>query len=267
MQNTFDRFFAMLQSAGAVTIDDGAMLTDWETEESTGKPENEVVRFSWTDGDADYSDTLTEEGIANGVFDSEGKFVAENTAGDITVVRFFSVKQITAPIEEVSPVRIVIGLGGGIIQGVTSNVPLEYTVYDYDVKGCSPEEIRTVPALDGGNAEVFASGFAAADVDAEKVAEIYEAVMVLNERYAENIIAGSPERFDALEIQGVRADVSRAACEVDNDNPEFYSVYVHLKAGGVECVGDFTALPAAQEYAQELATKFNWPVHDFAARS
>ncbi len=72
--------------------------------------------------------------------------------------------------------RIVIGLDGGIIQGVTSNIPLAYLVYDYDVEGCDEDEVATRPALDGGEVDVFAAVFYNAAIDVEKVVEIFDAV-------------------------------------------------------------------------------------------
>lgn len=96
MSNT-EMFFTLLGCANAVTIDDGAMLTEWETEDATGCPENQVVRFSWTDGCSEYSDILTEEGIAKGMFDGNGKFVAENVEGEKTVIRFFEVNRLFSP--------------------------------------------------------------------------------------------------------------------------------------------------------------------------
>lgn len=77
MCDNITKFFDLLEAAGAVTVDDGAMLTDWDTAELTGEPGSQVVHFSWTDGEHSYSDSLTEGGIAKGVFDSDGKFVAE----------------------------------------------------------------------------------------------------------------------------------------------------------------------------------------------
>lgn len=94
MSNTIDKFLGLLNTASAVTVDDGAMLTDIVAEKLTGDPDNQVVRFTWTDGEFDYADILTESGIAQGVFDSDGKFVAENIDGEKTVIRFFAVERL-----------------------------------------------------------------------------------------------------------------------------------------------------------------------------
>lgn len=92
MSNTIDKFLRLLNTADAVTIDDGAMLSDITPEQPTGDPDNQLVCFTWTDGEFDYSDILTEGGIAQGVFDSDGSFIAENYEGEKTVIRFFAVE-------------------------------------------------------------------------------------------------------------------------------------------------------------------------------
>lgn len=100
-------------------------------------------------------------------------------------------------------------------------------------------------------------------------------ILVLDERYADSIIGNHAEAYNAIEIHGVR-DINNLSApsgtcyEVDNENPQIYSVYVHLKPvgddGGVECVGDHSTEDLAQEYAQELSTKHGWPIHNFVER-
>ena len=90
---------------------------------------------------------------------------------------------------------------------------------------------------------------------------------VLNDGYADTIIGDRHEAYDALEVQGVRDinspdDQGGSCCEVDNENPQFFSVYAHLKEGGVECVGDFATHILANAYATKLATKHRWPIYD-----
>jgi len=94
MSNNIEKFLSLLNIASAVTVDDSAMLTGMEAEQLTGDPDNQVVCFTWTDGECDYSDILTEGGIAGGIFDSDGKFVAENSEGEKTVIRFFAVERL-----------------------------------------------------------------------------------------------------------------------------------------------------------------------------
>lgn len=90
----------------------------------------------------------------------------------------------------------------------------------------------------------------------------------MDSRYADLIIGSCAEYYDAIEVHGVRDlnepdDPQGTCCEVDDEHPQFFSVYVHLKEGGVECVGDFGSVSLARSYAVEMAGKFNWPVHDF----
>lgn len=94
-----------------------------------------------------------------------------------------------------------------------------------------------------------------------------EQAFVLNDRYGATIVGERHAEYDALEIQGVRdsnlpGDPEGSCCEVDNENPQFISVYVHLKKGGVECVGDFATHALAEAYAKELAVQYHWPIRD-----
>ncbi|EKD97764.1 MAG: hypothetical protein ACD_23C00750G0005 [uncultured bacterium] len=90
----------------------------------------------------------------------------------------------------------------------------------------------------------------------------------LNDRYAEAIIGERSDHYDGIEIQGVRnlydeGDPQGTCIEVDAENPQFYSVYLHLKSGGCECVGDMGTQVLAQVYAGELSARYGWRVHDF----
>jgi len=95
----------------------------------------------------------------------------------------------------------------------------------------------------------------------------------LRSRYADRLVAGAPERYDAIELQGVRVyDVAQTGhgAEIlvepalEGEAPHFYSVYLHLRPdgeeGGVECVGDFLHLEEAAEYARELSERYGYPV-------
>lgn len=75
---------------------------------------------------------------------------------------------------QVTP-RIVIGLEGGIIQGATANVPIEYLVYDYDIEGAGFNEIAVRPALDGGEVEVLDSGVRIPAIDSAIVEKAFVA--------------------------------------------------------------------------------------------
>lgn len=95
------RFMQMLAVANGVTLDDGAMLTHWETSEWQGIPTNEVVRFAWTDGRFNYREVLTEEGVEEGSFDDNGAFSALNQEGDLCKVKLFFLQQIV-PVRSLS---------------------------------------------------------------------------------------------------------------------------------------------------------------------
>lgn len=92
---------------------------------------------------------------------------------------------------------------------------------------------------------------------------------LINSKYAESIIAGEVTKYNGLEVHGVRdvnanKDSSEGTCyEVDDDQPELYSVYVHLVSGGVDCVGDFSLLLNAEKYARELSSLYSWPISIF----
>lgn len=73
-----------------------------------------------------------------------------------------------------------------------------------------------------------------------------------------------PKNFDAIEVHGV-ADLGPdghggTLCEMDDENPQFYSVYLHLTGGGVDCVGDFSDFADANDYARELGDLYHWPI-------
>lgn len=91
---------------------------------------------------------------------------------------------------------------------------------------------------------------------------------VINDGYAETIIGDRAHDYDALEIQGVcdigdPNDPNGTCCEVDNDNPQFFSVYAHLVRGGVECVGDFGTHALALKYARILRIQYGWTIFDY----
>lgn len=90
-----------------------------------------------------------------------------------------------------------------------------------------------------------------------------------NDRFAGSVIAGCEADFDAIEVQGVRyipvPGQEAKEVEVDNLHPEFFSVYVHRKTGGVDCVGDHATHTLAQAYAAELSKKYGWPVSDMVS--
>jgi hypothetical protein len=91
-------FIELVETSGAYTLDSGALMTGGnEIEAITGNPDNELVRFAWTDGDNELSAIFTEGGIAKGEFQSNGKFVCEDHEGNRTEFAFFEVQPILGP--------------------------------------------------------------------------------------------------------------------------------------------------------------------------
>ena len=72
----------------------------------------------------------------------------------------------------------------------------------------------------------------------------------------------NPELYDSIEIQGCKE--ADDCIEVDNENPEFFSVYLHCREGGVEAVGDFSLLSDARSYANKISSEYGWGVYDYA---
>jgi len=90
----------------------------------------------------------------------------------------------------------------------------------------------------------------------------------VNSRYADSIIAGNPSDYDAIEVHGVcnlndANDPDGTHYEVDDDNPELYSVYLHCVGGGIECVGDFSKHVMAMNYAEELSDQYQWYISNY----
>ncbi|MGF6604025.1 hypothetical protein P3T23_008780 [Paraburkholderia sp. GAS448] len=84
--------------------------------------------------------------------------------------------------------------------------------------------------------------------------------------YAPQVIARRTERFEGIELEGVRE--ADGHCEVDNETPEFFSVYLRLKPEGddvgARCVGDFETHGEATAYAESLARQYGWRIRDKA---
>jgi len=100
------RFMQLMALSNAISIDDGALLTDWTRSAWIGEPMNEVLRFAWTDGELDYSAVLTEEGIETGQFDDNGRFFVHDSEGTLLFVRFFKVEPIgPSNLRSLGPVR------------------------------------------------------------------------------------------------------------------------------------------------------------------
>ena len=89
----------LFTNANAVTLDNGALLSSWETFPITGDDDNEVVHFSWEEGGNDYSCILTEGGIRNGRVNASGSFICDDHEGETTVIRFYNVVQLPCTME------------------------------------------------------------------------------------------------------------------------------------------------------------------------
>lgn len=79
--------------------------------------------------------------------------------------------------------------------------------------------------------------------------------------YLEAVLKEGVEQFDAVELHGV----SRCGddIEVDDTNPDFFSVYLHLKSGGVDCVGDYGMQRFAELRAREIARILHLPLNTY----
>lgn len=90
---------------------------------------------------------------------------------------------------------------------------------------------------------------------------------VIFDRYAGGIVGANSHLYDTVEVHGVKNYETDAECgtcyEVNNEDPTLFSVYVHLKDGGVECVGDFSHYQDAENYGIELAAQYGWSMQSY----
>lgn len=88
----FFKLSRVLSDANVVSVDDGPLLSHWKVlDHNHSDGGSEVVKFDWTDGDCNHTETLTVDGIAAGVW-VDCKFVCENSLGEKTVIRFFKLQ-------------------------------------------------------------------------------------------------------------------------------------------------------------------------------
>jgi hypothetical protein len=88
------------------------------------------------------------------------------------------------------------------------------------------------------------------------------------DRYADSVMRGCEHLYDSFEIHGVRdllagTGASDTHYEIDNVNPQSFSVYAHQIVGGVDAVGDFSSYQLAAGYAGELSELHNMPMFDY----
>lgn len=97
-------------------------------------------------------------------------------------------------------------------------------------------------------------------------AQTAEPSVEIFDRYADSVIGCYAHQYEAVEVHGVRNFASGSddgTCyEIDNVTPTSFSVYVHLKVGGLDCVGDFGKYADAVQYGAEVSAKYGWPVRN-----
>lgn len=74
------------------------------------------------------------------------------------------------------------------------------------------------------------------------------------------------ENFEAIEIGGCRDivnpdDETDLTAERDDDDPEYFSVFLKYRGGGLDCVADFVLYESAIAYAQTLQKQYGWPIY------
>lgn len=98
--SNIEHFLQLLSTSDAITLHDGAFITDITSEKVTGLPDNELVHIRWTEGDLEMSVIFNEDDISRGAFSADGTFsTSESGDGDIDVIRFFKFQQLNIPTE------------------------------------------------------------------------------------------------------------------------------------------------------------------------
>ena len=108
---------------------------------------------------------------------------------------------------------------------------------------------------------------AASATQTQPVSPAAKSMVEVFDRFADGVVGCYQHHYDGIEVHGVRSCAAPAddgTCyEIDNVNPSLFSVYLHLKQGGVECVGDFSHYSDAVQYGAELNAEYAWPVRNF----
>lgn len=76
---TVTQLLSLLAEAHSV-VAGGPLVTDWETNQPTGHPDNKVLLLRWIDGSGNCACTLTEGGIAAGLWQGDS-FICEAAEG------------------------------------------------------------------------------------------------------------------------------------------------------------------------------------------
>jgi hypothetical protein len=108
---------------------------------------------------------------------------------------------------------------------------------------------------------------APAGASLQTAAPAAELPLEIFDRYADSVIGCFVQQYDAVEVHGVRnfaSGTDSGTCyEIDNITPTSFSVYVHLKEGGLDCVGDFGKYDDAVQYSAEVSAEYGWPVRNY----
>lgn len=84
-----------------------------------------------------------------------------------------------------------------------------------------------------------------------------------------SLLESKPELYVSIEIHGVKGEFDPEAnetiCEVDDDNPQFFSAYTRDINNGAYCIADagMSKLEDLRTLAKNLATRHNWEYQDF----
>ncbi|WP_224962765.1 hypothetical protein [Geomonas subterranea] len=72
-------------------------------------------------------------------------------------------------------------------------------------------------------------------------------------------------QYDAIEVYAVTAEDGICEVTLDRKDADLWSVYFHLRSGGVECVADFPAehLELAYNYANHVSSYTGWPIYGY----
>jgi hypothetical protein len=100
----------------------------------------------------------------------------------------------------------------------------------------------------------------------QTAATVAEPPASIFDRYADSVIGCYARHYDAVEVHGVRnfaSGTGDGTCyEIDNLTPTSFSIYVHLKDGGLDCVGDFGKYDDAVQYGAQVSAEYGWPVRN-----
>ncbi|MFN9474515.1 hypothetical protein [Acidovorax sp.] len=83
------RLLGLLAKAGALSVEEGPLLSNWKTAPPNGDDLNQVVHIVVHEEGMNISYCLTEGGIAEGNFGDDGSFTCPDIEGDRTLLRMY----------------------------------------------------------------------------------------------------------------------------------------------------------------------------------